>query len=223
MNHMIRLFLNRLTLWPFQEACVWRSTLINKPLQPTWCHSAQSLDLFFMRSKPSLCTKSTTIFSFWRLFKFTVVLFKHCLNKNQIAQLVKDIPNIKPSQVQSACVVCVPPNGKLGLCWKKFHFICTLKPLKVSCFGICNEDNKEQVNYLSDVGHSIGVDGKNCHGSNNVINMLHHHLSTFGVEEKHVFFHADNCGGQNKNKNVIGYLLWRVAVGLHEFISLQFM
>ena len=93
----------------------------------------------------------------------------------------------------------------------------------MNCFGICNEGNKKQVNYLFDVGHSIGVDGKNCHGPNNVINMLHHHLPTFGVEEKHVFFHADNCGGQNKNKNVIGYLLWRVAVGLHEFISLQFM
>lgn len=98
-----------------------------------------------------------------------------------------------------------------------------LSPLKVHCFGICNEGNKKQVNYLFDEGHSIGVDGKKCHGPNNVISMLHHYLSTFGLGEKHAFFHADNCGGQNKNKTVIGYFLWRVAMGLHESISLHFM
>ena len=35
--------------------------------------------------------------------------------------------------------------------------------------------------------------------------------------------HSDNCGGQNKNKTVIGYLDGHVIGGLHEAITVSFM
>jgi hypothetical protein len=37
-------------------------------------------------------------------------------------------------------------------------------------------------------------------GSNSVISFLHHYFENFGIGEKKVILHADNCGGQNKNK-----------------------
>ena len=39
----------------------------------------------------------------------------------------------------------------------------------------------------------------------------------------HCHFHADNCVGQNKNKSVLAYLMWRTLVGLNEEIVLSFM
>ena len=54
---------------------------------------------------------------------------------------------------------------------------------------------------------------------------MHHFLHNHGHGhgEKGCRFHADNCGGQNKNKTVIAYLAWRVMCGYHEQITLSFM
>ena len=53
--------------------------------------------------------------------------------------------------------------------------------------------------------------------------MIHHFFDTHGCGETHVYLHADNCTGQNKNRFMMHYLTWRVMVGLHEEISLPFL
>ncbi|XP_070545908.1 uncharacterized protein [Ptychodera flava] len=94
---------------------------------------------------------------------------------------------------------------------------------KIHLFGINNEGTSKQVNYLLDESQTIGIDGTKSHGPNTVISMLHHYLSTYSVGEKGAIFHCDNCPGQNKNKTMIHYLLWRCAVGLHDNATLAFM
>ena len=59
-------------------------------------------------------------------------------------------------------------------------------------------------------------------GANAVVSMLHF-FEVHGLGEKDVHLHADNCGGQNKNNIMVGYLLWCVLTGLHENIILSFM
>ncbi|XP_070565258.1 uncharacterized protein [Ptychodera flava] len=98
-----------------------------------------------------------------------------------------------------------------------------LSPMKVFCFGVCNEVCKEQINYLFTEADSIGQDGKKSAGPNNVISILHHHLSDHSLGEKQCSFHADNCGGQNKNKSVLHYMSWRTSTGLHDEIQIHFM
>ena len=53
--------------------------------------------------------------------------------------------------------------------------------------------------------------------------MLHHFFETHGNGEEACYLHADNCGGQNKNKTVLAYLAWRCIVGLHRQITFSFM
>ena len=48
--------------------------------------------------------------------------------------------------------------------------------------------------------------------------MLHHFFECHGHGESKVHLHADNCTGQNKNRFMMFYLMWRVLVGLHEEI-----
>ena len=88
-----------------------------------------------------------------------------------------------------------------------------LTPRKCSIFGVCCEALPRQVNYLIDEAVDMGK------GANAVVSMLHH----FGLGERDVHLHADNCGGQNKNNIMVGYLLWRVLTGLHQNITLSFM
>ena len=59
-------------------------------------------------------------------------------------------------------------------------------------------------------------------GSNAIISMLHHFFVHHGLDEKWVYLHADNCGGQNINATMVQvqYLLWRVMSGQ---IKLSFM
>ena len=57
----------------------------------------------------------------------------------------------------------------------------------------------------------------------NAPEMLHYFFQVHGLGEKDVHLHADNCGGQNKNNIMVGYLLWRVLTGLHNNITLSFM
>ena len=41
--------------------------------------------------------------------------------------------------------------------------------------------------------------------------------------ESRVHLHADNCSGQNKNRHVIAYFMWRVLTGLHKEITFSFL
>lgn len=94
---------------------------------------------------------------------------------------------------------------------------------RVQCFGVCEEAKKVQVNYLFHEGESIGQDGSKAHGPNAVLSMLDHHLETRHAGQRNFSFHADNCVGQNKNKTVLAYLLWRTMNGLSDTLELNFM
>ena len=59
---------------------------------------------------------------------------------------------------------------------------------KVHLFGICNEGIPKQVNYLLDEAQTIGKNGKNVHGPNSVISMLHHYFVKHGLGEKSLFY-----------------------------------
>ena len=73
-----------------------------------------------------------------------------------------------------------------------------LTPRKCVLFGVCCEAISQQVNYLVDEGVCCRK------GSNAVISYLHHFLETYGLGERNVDFHCDNCSGQNKNKLLCG-------------------
>lgn len=92
-----------------------------------------------------------------------------------------------------------------------------LTPRKCAIFGVSCEALPRQVNYLIDEAVDMGK------GANAVVSMLHHFFEVHGLGEKDVHLHADNCGGQNKNNIMVGYLLWRVLTGLHDNIILSFM
>ena len=65
-------------------------------------------------------------------------------------------------------------------------------PLKVQLFGICNDANKQQVNYLFSESESIGPNGSKAHGPNAVISMLHHYFHVHSLQEASCHLHADN-------------------------------
>ena len=60
-------------------------------------------------------------------------------------------------------------------------------------------------------------------GANSIISMLHHFFEHHSFGETKVHLHADNCCGQNKNRFMIYYLMWRVMTGLHKEIILSFL
>ena len=80
-----------------------------------------------------------------------------------------------------------------------------LVPRKVGIFGVCMEGIPRQVNYLIDERHCSSK------GSNAVISYLHHYFENYGLGEKEVHLHCDNCSCQNKNRYV------------HMSISLNFL
>lgn len=96
-------------------------------------------------------------------------------------------------------------------------------PFRVQIFGICNDAVPFQANYLFNEKETIGVNGSKSHGPNAVISMLHHYLAVYSKKEPDLHLHADNCVGQNKNKSVLAYLMWRTLVGFNEEIILSFM
>ena len=53
--------------------------------------------------------------------------------------------------------------------------------------------------------------------------MLHHFFATHGFGETSVHLHCDNCTGQNKNRFMMYYLMWRILCGLHHEITLSFL
>ena len=92
-----------------------------------------------------------------------------------------------------------------------------LTPRKCSLFGICCEAIPRQVNYLCDESVDRGK------GANTVVSQLHHFFANHGLGEEHLYLHADNCTGQNKNNTMMSYLAWRVMTGLHSSITLSFL
>ena len=73
------------------------------------------------------------------------------------------------------------------------------------------------MNFLIDEAHLISK------GSNAVISFLHYFFENFGLGETEANLHCDNCPGQNKNRFVLWYCAWRVSIGLHERINLNFI
>ena len=53
--------------------------------------------------------------------------------------------------------------------------------------------------------------------------MLHHFFEYHAFGETKVHLHDDNRTGQNKNRFMIYYLMWRVMTGLHKEIKLSFL
>ena len=96
-------------------------------------------------------------------------------------------------------------------------------PHCVQLFGVCNEGLPQQIHYLLGEGETIGENGFRSHGPNTVLSLIHHYFLHYGMHEREVFLHADNCTGQNKNKTVLAYLLWRVLTSRHRHITLSFM
>jgi hypothetical protein len=92
-----------------------------------------------------------------------------------------------------------------------------LVPYKVQIFGISNEALRSHHNYLNPESCTIGK------GSDSVISFLHHYFENFGLGEKRVILHADNCVGQNKNRNLMSYLAYRILKQLHSEITIIFM
>jgi len=73
------------------------------------------------------------------------------------------------------------------------------------------------VNFLIDEAQLISK------GSNAVASYLHYFFQHYGLGETDVSRHCDNCSGQNKNRFMLWYCAWRVAVGLHQSIKLNFL
>ena len=82
---------------------------------------------------------------------------------------------------------------------------------------MCCEALPRQVNFLTDEAGDCGK------GANVVISQLHYFFSHHGLGETDVFLHCDNCTGQNKNRTMLHYLLWRCMTGLHTKITLSFL
>ena len=68
--------------------------------------------------------------------------------------------------------------------------------------------------FLADEAGSCGK------GANVVISQLDVFFNNHGFGEKHVFLHAVNCCGQNKNNAMIQYLAWRGLTNRHSSITL---
>jgi hypothetical protein len=92
-----------------------------------------------------------------------------------------------------------------------------LTPRKCAIFGVCCEGIPQQINYLIDESVDTGK------GANSIVSKLHHFFHHFGLGEKQVILHADNCCGQNKNNIMMQYLMWRCMVGLHEDVQISFL
>ena len=72
---------------------------------------------------------------------------------------------------------------------------------KCGIFGVCCKGIPQQINYLIDEGMATSK------GRDAVISYLHHFFLKFGLGEKDVNLHCDNCCGQNKNRYAYNHVL----------------
>jgi len=101
----------------------------------------------------------------------------------------------------------------------KFYF---LSLRSINLFGIVDDGgtgNPIQTNMLYDQTTA-------SKGSSEVVSMLYlflvHKRHRFFASRK-IYFHADNCAGQNKNSTMIQFFIWCVAVGIVDHIELKFL
>jgi len=52
---------------------------------------------------------------------------------------------------------------------------------------------------------------------------IYYFFENYGLGESDVHLHCDNYSGQNKIRILLWYCTWRVATGLHQSISLNFL
>ena len=71
-----------------------------------------------------------------------------------------------------------------------------LNPRKVQLFGVAMEGVRKQLNFLIDENETMGINGTSCKGPNSVLSMLDHALGRWGLGEKEIVLHADNCAGK---------------------------
>ena len=90
-------------------------------------------------------------------------------------------------------------------------------PRKCGIFGVCDEGNSTQLNFLIDEAQACGK------GANSIVSMVHYYLQYYSHGEESICLQADNCVGQNKNNTMAFYLAWRVATGLSKSCELSFM
>ncbi|XP_055999276.1 uncharacterized protein LOC125655365 [Ostrea edulis] len=107
------------------------------------------------------------------------------------------------------------------------HHVCQVGPLyfatprKIQLFGVAMEGIKKQINFLVDEDSTPGKNGTHVKGAIGVISMLHYCFENFGLGEKECHLHCDNASGENKNKFMLAYLLWRTLSGKHSQIHLH--
>ena len=77
---------------------------------------------------------------------------------------------------------------------------------KIDIFGITNEDTDDQLNFLIDECFRIKK------GPNSVISMLDFYIHNFVKQGSDLILYCDNCGGQNKNQFLIGYMSYLVKI-----------
>ncbi|XP_060568543.1 uncharacterized protein LOC132727145 isoform X2 [Ruditapes philippinarum] len=90
---------------------------------------------------------------------------------------------------------------------------------KVQIFGFRIDGIPKQLNFLIDENETVGEDGSKTHGPDAVISMVDWALQEHCVRARKFSIHADNCPGQNKNKYVLAYFMWRVMTGQNEVIE----
>ena len=90
-------------------------------------------------------------------------------------------------------------------------------PHKCGIFGICDEGNNTQLNFLIDEAQSCGK------GANSIVSMVQYYLEHYSHGEEKICLQADNYVGQNKNNIMTSYLTWRVTTGRSKSCELNFM
>lgn len=100
------------------------------------------------------------------------------------------------------------------------HFI---TGLKFDLFGVSSSNMN--TNFVFGLPEGHWPNGKTA---NEVLSMLSyilllHKKGTTVAESRTLCLHADNCGGQNKNRFVLFFLIWLVLSGVYDDVELYFM
>jgi hypothetical protein len=88
---------------------------------------------------------------------------------------------------------------------------------KVHLFGIQNEANGEQTNYVLDEHELLDK------GPNGTLSLVFDAIKKLNQGEKHLKLTCDNAVGQNKNNITLWFCLYLVITGFYESVELNFM